>query len=240
MKKLFARVLPADYIEMSFYFDFAEESAGGYVTLITGIRHGTDYKTPEWEKLESIMDDVSYFLDQMEQYGDFSAYRNATELFRDYFPNVTNTRKVHRLKEAVYAWNKNGMEEETACELMELYTGKKWDYAGISGCCQGDFATVYFPHIEDEDKRKEWVDALSAYYFGTGAEVQIHDESNEPADADEISGYCTYIPVPYPNETEIKNYLLEYYGTKEMTADDVKLWIPTAAHTYTHWDYEIA
>lgn len=241
MKKFFARVAPPDYLDTSIYFDFAEEAKNGYVTLISDERNGTDYKSPEWEKLEKIMNDLSDELWDFENPG--KAYftepaKSATEIFRYYLPDFKySPRLVHRWKEAVHAWNEHGMKDETACELMELYTGKKWDYAGISGSCQGDFATVYFPHIEDEDKRKEWVDALSAYYFGSGVEVEIHDGDGEPEGPDDISGYWDYIAVPWANEKEIKEWLSRETGTEP---ENIVLWIPTTSHHITRWDYEIA
>lgn len=244
MKKLYARVAPLDYLDTSIYFDFAEEAKNGYVTLISGERNGTDYKSPEWEKLEKIMNDLSDELWDFENPG--KAYftepaKSATEIFRYYLPNFKySPRLVHRWKEAVHAWNEHGMEDETACELLELYTGKKWDFAGIHGSCQGDFATVYFPHIEDGTKRKEWIDELSAYYFGSGVEVEIHDEETKPEEADDVSGFRDYIPIPYATENEIKEYLAENFGDEETKPDNVTLFIPEEAHTVTTYSYRTA
>lgn len=236
-KRLFARIAPPDYIDTEIYFDFKEESAQGYLTVIhDDSRHYSGYQSPEWKELEKVCSDVSEYLDGMEEYGE-TYYRNATELFRDFFPNVNGTRKVQRLKKLIHEYDENGLKDETACELLELYTGKKWDFAGIHGSCQGDSATVYFPAIENETERKKYVDAISAYYFGTGAEIEIHDGENEPENADEISGYWDYIPIPYPTETEIKNYLSEQTG---IAPENIVLYVPTSSRTVTSWSYEIA
>lgn len=237
-KKLFARIAPPDYIDMEIYFDFKEEAAQGYLTVIhDDSRHYSGYKSPEWEELEHNLPYVSEFLCDILNGCDEIGYKNMTELFRDYFPNVTNTRTVHRLKELIFEYDENGLEDETAVNLLELYTGKKWDYSHISGSCQGDSATVYFPAIENETDRKKFVNAISAYYFGTGYEVEIHDGENEPADADEISGYWDYIPVPWPTETEVKEYLSEQTGIEP---ENIVLYIPTNSCTFTSWTYEIA
>lgn len=241
--KLFARIAPPDYIDMEVYFDFKEEAAQGYVTVIhDDSRRYSGYKSPEWNYIEEVIDRVSYYLDNLVSYESPAYYKRFSDVLDDYLPGWENGKKrsgtlIHKWKEAVRAYDENGLENETACELLELYTGKKWDYAGISGSCQGDSATVYFPHIENETKRKKWIDALSAYYFGTGCEIEIYDGENEPEDADEISGYWDYIPIPYPTETEIKNYLSEETG---IAPENIVLYVPTSSCTVTSWSYEIA
>ena len=241
--KLFARIAPPDYIDMETYFDFKEEAAQGYVTVIhDDSRRYSGYKSPEWNYIEEVIDRVSYYLDNLVSYESPAYYKRFSDVLDDYLPGWENGKKrsgtlIHKWKEAVRAYDENGLEDETACELLELYTGKKWDYAGISGSCQGDSATVYFPHIENETERKRWIDALSAYYFGSGCEVEIHDGENEPEDADEISGYWDYIPIPYPTETEIKNYLSEQTGIEP---ENIVLYVPTSSRTVTSWSYEIA
>lgn len=242
MKKLYARLAPADsYVDLDCYFDFKGESAQGYLTLVAP-RHYTSFKTNEWSYIEEVIDRVSYYLENLVSYESPAFYRRFSDVLDDYLPEWENGKKrsaclIHEWKEAVRAWDRNGMKDETACRLLELYTGKKWDFADITGCCHGDFATIYFPRIENETKRRAYVEAISAYYFGTGAEVEIHDGENEPEDGDDVRGYWDYVAVPFPTTDEIKQYIAESEGIEP---DEITLFIPGESHTVTTYDYEIA
>ena len=242
MKKLYARLAPSDsYIDLDGYFDFREESEQGDLTLIAPSRYKS-FKTNEWGYIEEVIDNVSYYLENLVSYESPAFYKRFSDVLDDYLPGWENGKKrsarlIHEWKEAVRAWDRNGMEDETACRLLELYTGKKWDCADITGCSQGDFATIYFPRIENETKRRAYVEAISAYYFVTGAEVEIHDGENEPEDGDDVSGYWEYIAVPFPTTNEIKQYIAESEGIEP---DEITLFIPAESHTVTTYNYEIA
>ena len=245
MKKLFARLTPfSEYVDIESYIDFPSESIETGLSVIAGDRY-MSFKSDAWKKIEEVIDHVSYYLENLVDYESPNYYRRASDVLDDYLPGWTNGKKrssrlIHAWKEAVSAYDRNGMKDETACRLLELYTGEKYESADISGSCQGDFATVYFKAVPTWEARKKYVEAISAYYFGTGAEVQIHEGEEEPSEPDEIDGFWTYIPIPYATENEIKNYLAENYGSAETTPADVILYIPEESHTVTTWDYRIA
>lgn len=245
MKKVFARLTPwTEYADVEMYFDFKTESHETGLTVIGGDRCA-DFKSPEWEEIErfieTVLDELEFVEKPDRSYTAGYYYKNATELFKDYIPGFKfSPKKVHDWKEVIHEWERNGMEGRTACDVLEVYTGEKWDHASIRGCSQGDYADIYFHAIPDAAERRKFVEAIEAYYFGTGAEAEIHDEKTEPEEADDVSGFWDYIPIPYATENEIKEYLAENFGDRETKPDDVTLFIPEDAHTVTTYSYRTA
>ena len=243
MSKLFARIAPPDYIDMEIYFDMKGEVSQGFLNVLGTDRYTASYLSPEWEKLSETLSTAVYYLENLTE-NDISFYSRARDVLDDYFPGWEGDKKkssrlIHEWKEAIFDCNYK-MQGDAACRLLTLWTGKKHVWRAIRGCCQGDYAEIYFPTSGNGDKDDKYAEMISAYYFGSGCEIEIHDEKTEPEEADDVSGFWDYIPIPYPNEEEIKEYLAKYYGDKETTAEDVTLWIPKKKHTSVCYDYEIA
>ena len=236
--KLFARIAPPDYIDMECYFDMKEEVSQGFLNVLGLDRYTASYFSPDWENLSEKLSTAVYYLENLTE-NDVNFYSRALDVLDDYFPGWNGDKKkssrlIHEWKEAIFdCYDK--MEGDAACRLLTLWTGKKHVWRAICGCCQGDYAEIYFPTSGNGDEDDKYTKMISAYYFGSGAEIEIHDGENEPENADEISGYWDYIPVPYPNETEIKSYLSEQTGIEP---ENIVLYVPTSSRT--SWSYEIA
>lgn len=247
MKKIFARLTDfSEYVDVSMYFDFETECNETGLNVVGLDRYTASFLSDDWKTLSDTLDTVAHYLDNLDPRNtDGTLYQTASEVLDDYLPGWENGKKrssrlIHAWKEAIFDAYSHGFNGERARVLMGLYTGKKYISRAIRGVCQGDYAEIYFPARETPEENDDFRKMIEAFYFGTGAEVQIHDEENEPNEPDEISGFWAYIPIPYPNETEIKEYLAKYYGDKETTAEDVTLWIPKEKHTSVCYDYEIA
>lgn len=76
-----------------------------------------------------------------------------------------NARQAHAWKEILDSWDED--EERIVIKALNLYYGGDWDSRQITGCCQGDWALVYFDSCEWP---KESIDALEIEYFNLGEE----------------------------------------------------------------------
>ena len=78
--------------------------------------------------------------------------------------------EILRYKEVGYV---EGNEEDTLCNILNIITGKKYEYSGIHGYCQGDWQYLIY-NADTVDKNK-----IEAWYFNTGTEwkcIEMEDE----------------------------------------------------------------
>lgn len=68
-------------------------------------------------------------------------------------------------KETLDSWDED--EERIVLKALDLYYGGNWDSEQIRGCCQGDWALVYF---DSSEWSKESIEALEIEYFNLGEE----------------------------------------------------------------------
>lgn len=122
-------------------------------------------------------------------------YNNITEAINDYLPRVDgknySCKDIHNLRELVeeYASCRRSEESRIICAVLSIVTRKDYDYREIHGCCQGEWNVVYYP--TDEYSIAD-IREFETYYFNTGSEWIIHDGTDEPKTAEEISGYSYY------------------------------------------------
>ena len=107
-------------------------------------------------------------------------------------------------------------ENSIICELMDIVTGKKWDYTVIRGCCQGEWQEVIY--LADEWSRKA-LDAFETEYFNTGSEWIVHEEDTTPESPEDIEGFSVYCHGW--SDDEIKAEILEAAGKE---GDEVVLY----------------
>lgn len=245
MKKIFARMTGwDDYCDVASYFEGEEEAENFGLCVVPTDRHYSGYSSSFWKYLSENLSDIAYYMENVGT-DDECYYPTASAVLDVFFADWTNGKKrssrlIHEWKEAIKEADANGFEGNAAARLMTLYTGKTYTHGRITGCCQGDVAEIYFPSFGSNEKDEAYRKEIEAYYFGTGREVNIHAEEEEPNEPDEINGFWAYIPIPYASDEECKEYLAEYFGDKDTTADDVTLWIPTEKHTSVWYDYETA
>lgn len=115
----------------------------------------------------------------------YRTYDNITEILNNLLYREDgkkwNTRQVHAWKEILDGWDED--EESVVLKALDLYYGGDWDSRQIRGCCQGDWALVYF---DSSEWSKESIEALEIEYFNLGEEwicscAPITDEEAEEA-----------------------------------------------------------
>ena len=140
------------------------------------------------------------------------------------------------------AFLKKGLEyssysnEELICDCLFVITGKIYRHKGLRGYCQGDYVDAYYPV---EDGITQYLNYVEAWYFGTGIEVMVHEEENEPKSAEEVSGW-TFYTANWKTE-DLKREVKEQYGYKgDDDSIEVILWVYDKTRTIKIDEYKLA
>lgn len=170
---------------------------------------------------------------------DFDYYYKGSimDFLKDYLPKKENGKKLspieaHNIKMSIECWYKDLLkEEDVICECLSIITGKTYCWKVIRGYCQGDWAKAYYPI---RDGITKYLDYVEAWFFGTGVEVMVHDEKENPNDAEEVSGW-TFYTASWKTE-DIINEIKEYFKGDIK----VKLWLYKNTKTIHIDEYEEA
>lgn len=115
--KLFARIAPPDYIDMECYFDFAEESAQGCLTVIGNPHYCPDYKSNDWKYIEEVIDRVSYYLENL------VPYESPSYEYPSFIKKLNETESDETFRRVYYLKHYDGSGEY----IEEVYTAPKTD-----------------------------------------------------------------------------------------------------------------
>ena len=79
---------------------------------------------------------------------------------------------------AQYEWASSDAENDILCAVLELITGRAWDYSTLRGCCQGDWQEIIYP----AEYGRAWLEEFEAEYFNTGDEWRINEGDPDSGD----------------------------------------------------------
>lgn len=196
--------------------NFCNIDSKGYLTKIKKmISEYSDYELQVYHN-NSIMDFLNYYLPKKE---------NGKRL---------SPKEIHNIEDVLKCYGRD-YEETAICECLSIITGKIYCWKVIQGCCQGDWAKAYYPVKDGITKCVDWIEA---WFFGTGTEVEIHDEEEKPNSAEEVSGY-TFYTASWKTEDIIAE-IKEECGYKAEDDVDVKLWLYKDTRTIHIDQYELA
>lgn len=140
------------------------------------------------ERIHKMIDDYQGYLDYYYD-GSIMAY------LEDYLPKKTNgkrlsPREAHKIREALdKSFRRIDWYEMNVIEVcLTIIRGMKYVAHEIRGNSQGDYAALYAPEYVKDDE----VSHCEALYFGTGAEIMVHDGDEEPKEPEDIYGYTFY------------------------------------------------
>lgn len=184
--KIYAKQVPPEYQESNLEIDTDYINLSNRDTELTSLLFDT--------VREALYDGI--LLDEWDDIrSGRSAYYTWAGALRDILPPSGRSEytRAERLKipeiALEYYHAKDG--RPALCKMLEIVTGKKWDYRTLSGCCQSDWIEAFFP-------ADAWpgssLDRFEAEYFNTGTEWIIHDSEEKPETPDKIEGesfYCT-------------------------------------------------
>ena len=190
--KIYAKQVSPEYQESPFYLFGPDDLYTG--VIFTGNRQYNSRTTPEFDKIQAGLDDLTNTLDYNGKFLPGRWYENITEAVNDLMPAPQHkarysTRDIKAWREIATEWYITTNENALLCRALQLVTGKEYEYTTIRGCCQGDWQEIIFP-VEEYDR--DALAIIEADYFNTGTEWIIHDESNDPEGPEDISGYSLY------------------------------------------------
>lgn len=153
------------------------------------------------DKLKNITSVVN---EMAEEYKDIcngvGYYGIASAMLNDMMPRYNggkwNTMEVHKWKEILSNWDED--DEGMVCRMLDLALGGDWQSKEIHGCCQGDWALVYYDSkVYDKDS----IEYLEIEYFNLGEEWicsldAMTDAEAEEAEAEDVynmDNVCTYV-----------------------------------------------
>lgn len=176
--KVYAKQIPPEYQESPLFmgdwpenvFVFGNKWLTDHAGRLEDIRRGLEDIAEEYERLQA---------------GYYQNY-SLSELLNNYLPrdDRRDYTRAERLKmvqlanDHYFYTNSSDDESELLCDVLELITGQKYDYATIRGCCQGDWQDIIYP----VEYGRDWLSDFETEYFNTGAEWRISE--NDPENDD--------------------------------------------------------
>lgn len=193
--------------------NFCNIDSTGYLAKIKKlISEYSDYELEVYHN-NSIMDLLDYYLPKKE---------NGKRL---------SPKEAHVIKQAL----ETKRNTDIICDCLSIITGKIYLMRGLRGYCQGDYIEAYYPVEDGIQKYLNWIEA---WYFGTGTEVMVHEEENEPTSAEEVSGWTFYTD-SWKTE-DIKAEIKSQCGYKDTDDVEVVLWLYKSSYRVRHDVYELA
>lgn len=232
-KTIYARTLNPEAFGYRFY-DISEDE--GNDVIIDGGRNYQDTDSKDY--LLPIKKAISGYNSWCFEYYYHNSIMNH---LKDYLPKKENGKRLspkeaHNIKMSIECWNNNKLSyEDVVCDILNVITGQLWRHKDLRGCCQGDYVTAYYPVRE---KIKECLDWIEAWYFGTGTEVEIHEEEETPKSAKDISGWTFY--TASWNTKDLIAEIKQQCGYKAEDDVEVKLWLYKDTRTIHIDEYELA
>lgn len=172
--KIYAKQVPPEYQESPLFIGDWPENV-----FVFGNRDFNDH-SGRLEDIRRGLENIADTFDDM-QHGE-SWIKNGNlhaviwyELPRDSGAGYTRAERLQIIQLANDYCSIGSDENAILCDVLELVTGQKYDYATIRGCCQGDWQNVIYP----AEYGKEWLCDFETEYFNTGAEWRIFEDNPE-------------------------------------------------------------
>ena len=209
MTNLYIKEVRYDYIDMECYVDMISEMEYCQSAILNGLSNrGYGYPRNHFQEytcgmIADVIDNLENCLDDVLEMMSGEFYGTVTETVTQYFKptykDKWNTRDIHEWKKLAEYYNSYGLGDNEYLTVIEMITGKKYDFQSIRGCCQGDFMYVVCPTDVSDDMLSIW----EGYYFGIGMEVHTY-EVDERLLIDEFDDIEELM--------EVNNYLIEDMG----------------------------
>lgn len=170
--KIYAKQVPPEYQESPLFMEDWPENV-----FVFGNRWLTEH-AGRLEDIKRALEDIS---DVCNGYG-------YTNNLLDVIPGRDDGRKYTRAerlqlvrlaKNYTEYSNNSDDENEILCDVLELITGRKYEYATIRGCRQGDWQEIIYP----AEYGDAWLYNFETEYFNTGAEWRISENDPESDDS---------------------------------------------------------
>lgn len=232
------REVPAEYSELSFYFDgdTFNQNAGDYcynLFIVQRNRHGLNgINTEEYERLTAKADAI---LDGFSDVEDGVEHWDGSKLTYQEVMQDENIPYSDETRDALIAWCYSGdsTDVDSMADLLTILTGHKWEVTSAAGYCQGDYCQIlYCPGFNSQDVAHQ----AGEIYLGAAKEFCVIDLDE---DGNEIDSCYGFIVADSQARTD-EDYKILVAGWNCLKLEDTRLEMIDGYHTYTKYDYRVA
>lgn len=210
---IYAKTLDPQWFDYRCYVDELTEEI-----IIDGGREFVSINDEPINAIKKMLEDYQCYNTKL-YYDNFKAY------LEDMLPKKKNnksfsTKELHEIKTILDSEEKyryySDFEEELIITCLSILKCVKYNIFALRGCMQRECVEMYAP----TNTTRETIDYIEAVYFGTGTEIEIHDEDNEVEGPADIRGYCFYTA-----SYDVEKLKEEIAKTAECKKEDVVLYI---------------
>lgn len=177
--KIYAKQVPPEYQESPLFHDECWPEN----VFVFGNKWLTDH-AGRLEDIKQALEDIYDVTQGWSNYSKLADVIPARDDGREYTRDERLT--FARLAKNYTEYSNSSDDEcELLCDVLELITGRKYDYTTIRGCRQGDWQEIIYP----AEYGREWLDHFETEYFNTGDEWRINE--NDP-ESDECYYFYTH------------------------------------------------
>lgn len=211
--KVYAKILDPEFFDYRVYEYDIEDSN----VIVDGGKEYASFNEDDLCAIKKMINDYDCYDYDYYYHGSIKAF------LEDMLPKKANKKhlspkEISTIKKALdtsYRYYSE-YEEMVVMTCLSIIRCEPYELFGIRGCCQGEYAKVYAPKNIDQD----FINYIEAIYFGTGNEIEIHDNNNEVNCPEDIEGYTVYTALW--REEDIKKLVASYF--KDTKPEDVTLW----------------
>ena len=180
--KIYAKQVPPEYQESPLFHDELWPEN----VFVFGNKWLTDH-AGRLEDIKRALEDIYDVCSGWSHYNKLSDVIPPRDDGREYTraERLTLARLAQNYQE--YSYNKDD-ENALLCDVLNLITGQKYEYATIRGSRQSDWNYIIYP----AEYGNEWVCEFETEYFNTGTEWVVHDENDAPDGPEDINGFSVY------------------------------------------------
>lgn len=232
------REVPAEYSELSFYFDgdTFNQNVGDYcynLFIVQRNRHGLNgINTEEYERLTAKADAI---LDGFSDVEDGAEHWDGSKLTYQEVMQDENIPYSDATRDALIAWCYSGdsTDVDSMADLLTILTGHKWEVTSAAGYCQGDYAQIlYCPGFNSRDVAKQ----AGEIFLGAAKEFCVIDLDQDGNEIDSCYGFI----VADSQARSDEDYKILVADWNCLKLEDTRLEMIDGYHTYTKYDYRIA
>ena len=174
---VYAKTMSPESFDYRFYEDDIDERV-----MIDGHYDYADLNADLIKTARKMYEDSEYDLE--------TNYNNSIKAYaEDRLPKRKNGKRfsTQQLRLMKLALDQN-LEEAFIAECISAVMCEEYKVTYLKGSVQREWVIAYVP----ESMKDNEIAYIEAIYFGTGTEVMIHDDADEPKNGDDVSGYCFY------------------------------------------------
>ena len=156
-----------------------------------------------------LLEVIKNMMDVYEYDAEYSYKNNVAAYVFDTLKRYTKITLKTAMRIAYVLRHQDASVNQNICDILSMIFNSRYEMTTLRGSSQSDYAWMFY---NVDAVKVDYIRYVEAVLFNTGVEVMVHDEENEPKNADDVSGYTEYL-VYYGGS--LKKCVCEALGYKE-------------------------